>query len=399
MTYIGVDALGLSLQFPVSSMVVNASRKSNMSLFTSASPSPTAVGTCNSTDQIQDFEMPTFRGASTLASPLPPRSGSLSPSQLAFSGPWMVNQGSILRRSAAVLQENLGSSNNSDLQLQSSRHRPVLSARDENHQNCSIYAEKNGAKHDQHAIGFLVPASIKGQQKVPVSVIAEEEAEEQLSLSKSRNENSGLSVSSIKQRPNSPQKRRRPLRLEIPQTPTLATPSLHIMDLNEDALKEINIEGSHYCVAGRKGRRDVMEDTYCATTEIHGDSKQAFFGVFDGHGGRRAADFAAENLGENILDAVFKLEEVDGHIEQAVRAGYLKTDEAFLNQNVSSGTCCVTAMIRDGYMVVANAGDCRAVLCRDGVAEVLTCDHTANREDERERIDIMEFGEYKEYWL
>eukprot|EP01018_Ginkgo_biloba_P038516 Gb_36876 [translate_table: standard] len=92
------------------------------------------------------------------------------------------------------------------------------------------------------------------------------------------------------------------------------------MDLNEDSLKEINIEGSHYCVAGKKGRRDVMEDTVLPLK---------FMGF---QPGRRAADFAAENLGENIVDAMLNLEEQDSHIEQAVRAGYLKTDEAFLNQ-------------------------------------------------------------------
>lgn len=40
-------------------------------------------------------------------------------------------------------------------------------------------------------------------------------------------------------------------------------------------------------------------------------------------------------------------------------------------------------------MVVANAGDCRAVLSRDGQAEALTSDHRAGREDERNRIEKL----------
>ncbi|XP_019157596.1 PREDICTED: probable protein phosphatase 2C 14 [Ipomoea nil] len=37
-------------------------------------------------------------------------------------------------------------------------------------------------------------------------------------------------------------------------------------------------------------------------------------------------------------------------------------------------------------IIVSNLGDCRAVLCGSGVAEVLTRDHRAGQEDERRRI-------------
>ncbi|CAN0896293.1 Probable protein phosphatase 2C 14 [Linum grandiflorum] len=73
--------------------------------------------------------------------------------------------------------------------------------------------------------------------------------------------------------------------------------------------------------------------------------------------------------------------------EEAVRAGYLKTDQQFLDQGLLSGACCVTALIKGDEVVVSNVGDCRAVLCRGGVAEALTTDHRAEREDERERIE------------
>lgn len=38
-------------------------------------------------------------------------------------------------------------------------------------------------------------------------------------------------------------------------------------------------------------------------------------------------------------------------------------------------------------MVVSNLGDCRAVLCRGGVAEALTKDHRAEMVEERKRIE------------
>ena len=40
-------------------------------------------------------------------------------------------------------------------------------------------------------------------------------------------------------------------------------------------------------------------------------------------------------------------------------------------------------------LVVANAGDCKAVLCRGGKAETLTMPHRANNQDERQRIEDL----------
>ncbi|XP_049391524.1 probable protein phosphatase 2C 14 [Solanum stenotomum] len=47
----------------------------------------------------------------------------------------------------------------------------------------------------------------------------------------------------------------------------------------------------------------------------------------------------------------------------------------------------VTALIEGKEIIISNKGDCRAVLCRNGVAEALTRDHRAEREDERKRIE------------
>ncbi|MFQ6671182.1 hypothetical protein Gotur_035799 [Gossypium turneri] len=74
-------------------------------------------------------------------------------------------------------------------------------------------------------------------------------------------------------------------------------------------------------------------------------------------------------------------------IKEAVKQGYLKTDAEFLKQDVAGGTCCVTALIQNGNLIVSNAGDCRAVLSRAGVAEPLTSDHRPSREDEKDRIE------------
>ncbi|KAF5947375.1 hypothetical protein HYC85_013332 [Camellia sinensis] len=74
-------------------------------------------------------------------------------------------------------------------------------------------------------------------------------------------------------------------------------------------------------------------------------------------------------------------------IIEAVKDGYLSTDAEFLKEDSNGGTGSVTALIRNGNLVVSNAGDCRAVLSRGGVAEVLTDDHRPSRKDERDRIE------------
>ena len=113
---------------------------------------------------------------------------------------------------------------------------------------------------------------------------------------------------------------------------------------------------------------------------------QAFFGVFDGHGGASAAEFAAKNLEKNILNELEKSNE----IEVAVKNGYLTTDSEFLNKDVRGGACSVTALIKNGNLVASNAGDCRALLSRGGSAVALTSDHRPGlREDERERIEKL----------
>ncbi|XP_020252266.1 probable protein phosphatase 2C 32 [Asparagus officinalis] len=67
----------------------------------------------------------------------------------------------------------------------------------------------------------------------------------------------------------------------------------------------------------------------------------------------------------------------------------MKTDAEFLKEEAESGSCCVTALIKKGDLIVFNAGDCRAVLSISGAAEALTSDHRSSREDERERIENL----------
>ncbi|KAE8658749.1 putative protein phosphatase 2C 25 [Hibiscus syriacus] len=179
-------------------------------------------------------------------------------------------------------------------------------------------------------------------------------------------------------------KRKRPTRLDIPA----ATVALRfgVPTTPCEVVREVEREGYGYSVYCKRGRKEAMEDRFAASVKLLGDPKQSFFGVFDGHGGVKAAEFAAQKLGKNILDEVVRRRD-ETNVKEAVKAGYLKTDAEFLKENVTGGSCCVTALIKNGNLVVSNAGDCRAVLSRDGAAEALTSDHRPTREDERNRIE------------
>ncbi|KAI3931817.1 hypothetical protein MKW98_012227 [Papaver atlanticum] len=169
----------------------------------------------------------------------------------------------------------------------------------------------------------------------------------------------------------------------------LVIPEISLREMRkEEYQKEFEIQGRDYSLASRRGKREIMEDGYGIIHDIMGDSKQAFFGVFDGHGGRAAMEYVVENLGKNIVSALGEVVQngEDGQLENAIKEGYSLTDKDFLRQDVSSGACAATALLKNGELYVANAGDCRVVLSRNGVARALTSDHHVNREDERFRI-------------
>ncbi|EOA33967.1 hypothetical protein CARUB_v10021462mg [Capsella rubella] len=187
----------------------------------------------------------------------------------------------------------------------------------------------------------------------------------------------------------SPLKRRRPPHLDIPDLKPVRTDFSIFRDRFRDYAQENDAAcfgGNGFGVVSRKGKKKFMEDGHRVVPCLVGSSKKGFFGVYDGHGGGKAAEFVAENLHKNVLEMMKNCKDKEEKVE-AFKAAYLRTDRDFLEQGVVSGACCVTALIQDQEMIVSNLGDCRAVLCRGGVAEALTTDHKAGRDDEKERIE------------
>ncbi|KAG8089410.1 hypothetical protein GUJ93_ZPchr0011g27892 [Zizania palustris] len=209
--------------------------------------------------------------------------------------------------------------------------------------------------------------------------------------------------------------RRRPSKLVIPAAADASCQALLEEELAaaaaaEEEEAEVEIEGDGFWISTRRGTRHAtMEDGYGVITEhkIDGHSQLAFYGVYDGHGGRAAVDFVSGRLGNSIVSCAAPAARAertqrssssasspspgpapavadDDHVAAAIRAAYRPPTASSLARG---GACAATALVIGGDLYVANVGDCRAVISRDGAATALTSDHTAAREDERTRIE------------
>jgi len=74
----------------------------------------------------------------------------------------------------------------------------------------------------------------------------------------------------------------------------------------------------------------------------------------------------------------------------AIANGYKKTNEDFCRRatkdGITSGTTAVAIFLRDDAIIVSNVGDSEAILCRNGIATMLSYSHLPSKEDEKERI-------------
>ncbi|XP_022087933.1 protein phosphatase 1K, mitochondrial-like [Acanthaster planci] len=118
-----------------------------------------------------------------------------------------------------------------------------------------------------------------------------------------------------------------------------------------------------------------------------------YFGIYDGHGGAVAADFASYSLEHHVaywltkehdLQVVLRQSFVDLE-NQFARYLHMELQDPALE---NSGTTATVCLLRNGNeLVVANVGDSRAILCRKGRAVRLSRDHQPEVDSERERIE------------
>ena len=149
-------------------------------------------------------------------------------------------------------------------------------------------------------------------------------------------------------------------------------------------LGALSLDYGHYNTIGD---RPTMEDAHFSARCLDDFGQYAFFGVYDGHGGKDIAGYVACRLHKNILASM------NGQgVEKAIKEGVKKTEEAVLKLGgdyMEQGTTAVFAVIDtvNQKLYVANVGDSRAVLGRvNGRAKALSIDHKPSLESEAKRI-------------
>ncbi len=134
-----------------------------------------------------------------------------------------------------------------------------------------------------------------------------------------------------------------------------------------------------------KGGRSHMEDRVLVIPELYDDTN--LVAVFDGHGGSEVADFLKINTEKVFFDKLWRnnalpkisleqtINELDDQIEEKPELKH-------------AGAAAVFAIVETDKLVVANVGDCEAVLNRNGKAMVLTEKHNLKSETELNKIII-----------
>lgn len=159
-----------------------------------------------------------------------------------------------------------------------------------------------------------------------------------------------------------------------------------------------------------KGSRHTMEDAWVVLLNSTADSPSnlrcAHFAIYDGHGGRLAAEYAQKHLHANVLSAGLPRELLNVKAaKKAILDGFRKTDESLLQESAAGGwldgATAVCVWVLGETVFVANIGDAKAVVARsctvDGLqnqsdgesqlkAIVLTREHKAIYPQERARI-------------
>ncbi|XP_068186962.1 protein phosphatase 1E isoform X1 [Antennarius striatus] len=144
-----------------------------------------------------------------------------------------------------------------------------------------------------------------------------------------------------------------------------------------------------------KNMRRKMEDKHIIIPDfntlfnIQDQEEQAYFAVFDGHGGVDAAIYAANHLHVNLVHQ----ESFSQDPREALCRAFKLTDEGFVKkasrEHLRCGTTGVVTFLRGRTLYVAWLGDSQVILVRKGQVVELMKPHKPDREDEKQRIEAL----------
>ncbi|PWA54101.1 hypothetical protein CTI12_AA438750 [Artemisia annua] len=133
----------------------------------------------------------------------------------------------------------------------------------------------------------------------------------------------------------------------------------------------------------------------------------SFYAVFDGHGGAEAASYVKEHAMrlffessdlpnattlDGSVDELFLKELQDCHCKAFLQADQNLKEECSISDYC--GTTALTVLVLGRHLLISNAGDCRVVISRKGVAKQMSNDHRPSNLLEKKRVE--ELGGYFE---
>lgn len=162
--------------------------------------------------------------------------------------------------------------------------------------------------------------------------------------------------------------------------------------------------GLAWAFSSMQGWRPRQEDAHVCLGHLGPKGGQwgdtALFAVFDGHGGEEVARFCERHLPGELLrhaaaDPAAALTGAFSRMDQRLWTPHAARELRSLSRAPSAqapnpgltGCTAAVCMVRPTSIVVANAGDSRAVLCRGGKAIELSSDHKPGQPRERRRIE------------
>nr|XP_032823480.1 protein phosphatase 1E-like isoform X2 [Petromyzon marinus] len=136
-------------------------------------------------------------------------------------------------------------------------------------------------------------------------------------------------------------------------------------------------------------RHVIFQDLNALFTSEEEEDDQAYFAIFDGHGGVDAAIYAATHLHVSLArEGSFRRDPLE-----ALRRAFCQTDQRFVlkarQENWRCGSTGVVTLIRGNELHVAWLGDSQVILVRKGSPVELMSPHKPDREDEKKRIEAL----------
>merc|ERR1719498_774703 len=121
-------------------------------------------------------------------------------------------------------------------------------------------------------------------------------------------------------------------------------------------------------------------------SKVH--ASYALASVYDGHGGDLCSSLAKTFV--SSMMSLYPTEEVISRPKKCLMDAFIKAGQKIGQildtEDNDSGATAVSVLITKNKIVVANMGDCRAVLSRQGEAVELSRDHTLENPVERARV-------------